>query len=78
MSVSECLWSLQKSGRRISFLLTALEASRFELKLIWSKEPIQSVRVFPNRDDAMAEAQRQLRTYVIQGWSVQSILQSEA
>ena len=77
MSVSECLWSLQKSGRRISFLLTELEASRFELTLVWSKEPIQSVQMFQNRQDAMAEAQRQLRTYVIQGWS-QSILQSEA
>jgi hypothetical protein len=71
MSLTELLWRLQKAGRQIAFLLTELETGRFELKLVWSNEPLQSVRVFPSRAEAMAEAQRQLQNCVIQGWAAQ-------
>jgi len=70
ISLTQQLWNLQKAGRQISFLLTDLETGGFELKLAWSNEPLRSVQVFQSREDALAEAERQLRNCMIQGWAV--------
>jgi hypothetical protein len=70
LSTTEHLWSLQKEGRQISFLLTDLDSGAFELKLTWSDKPSRSVQIFSVREDAMAEARRQLRTYMTDGWAV--------
>lgn len=62
------LWSLQKQGRHISFLLTDLDGGDFELKLTWSDETSRSIHTFRTRAAAMAEAERQLRMWVANGW----------
>jgi len=62
------LWSLQKQGRQISFLLADLDGGDFELKLTWSDETSRSIHTFRTRAAAMAEAERQLRMWVANGW----------
>lgn len=62
------LWSLQKQGRQISFLLADLDRGDFELKLTWSDETSRSIHTFRTRAAAMAEAERQLRMWVANGW----------
>lgn len=66
--VTRHLWSLQKEGRHISFLLTDLEGGDFELKLTWFDETCRSIHTFRTRAAAMAEAERQLRMWVANGW----------
>jgi hypothetical protein len=70
--VTRHLWSLQKQGRHISFLLTDLDAGDFELNLTWFDETSRSIHTFRTRAAAMAEAERQLRMWVANGWEPRS------
>ncbi len=63
------LCSLQKEGRHIAFFLTELEGGGFELKLTRSDAPTRSVQLFRAREDAIVEAERQLRNYMAHGWA---------
>ena len=71
VSTTGHLWSLQKDRRQIAFLLTDLESGAFELKLVWSDKPSRSVEIFRVRQNAIVEAERQLKDYVAQGWTVE-------
>jgi hypothetical protein len=66
--VTRHLWSLQKQGSLISFLLTDLDGGEFELRLTWFDDTSRSVLTFRTRAAAMAEAERQLRMWVANGW----------
>ena len=61
------LWTLEKSGQRISFLLVD-HAVGFELQLAWSDGTNRSSHTFPTRSAAMGEAERQLRMWIANDW----------
>ena len=63
---------LEKGGQHIAFLLTDLEAGGFELKLMRSDMVAPSVEFFRSRQEAIAEANRQLQHYVADGWVLES------
>ena len=67
---AEVLWSLQKDGGQLSFILTKLESGGFELKLIRSDVKSRSVQLFRLREEAMAEAERELLRHVAGGWAI--------
>lgn len=71
VSDAACL-SLQKEGHQISFLLTDMESGGFELKLMRSDAVTWSIQSFRDREDAMAEAKRQVRNDVAHGWAIDS------
>ena len=66
----EQLWTLHKGGRSVSLLLTDLESGGFELSVTRSDAVTRSVQLFRVREDAMAEAARQVTNYVAHGWAI--------
>lgn len=52
----------------VSFLLTDLAGGDFDLTVAWFAETSRSIDTFPTRAAAMAEAERQLRMWVANGW----------
>ena len=67
---TEFFCSLQKGGRQISFLITDLEGGGFELQLMRSDAATLSVRLFDVREQAVADAQRELASYLAHGWVI--------
>lgn len=63
---------LEKDGRHIAFLLKDLEGGDFELKLVRSDVVTPSVGLFRIRQEAIAEANRQLQHYIADGWALES------
>jgi hypothetical protein len=72
MSRARQICRLEKGGRHVAFLLTDLEAGGFELKLMRSDAVTPSVELFRIRQEAIAEANRQLQHYVADGWVLES------
>ncbi len=64
------LWTLHKGGRSVSLLLTDLESGGFELSVTRSDAVTRSVQLFRVREDAMAEAGRQVTNFVAHGWAI--------
>ena len=61
ISRTQHICRLEKDGRHISFLLTDLDGGGFELKLTPSDAVTREVQLFRVREDAMANAQRQVK-----------------
>ena len=63
---------LEKDGRYIAFLLKDLQGGSFELKLMRSDIVTPSVGLFRIREEALAEANRQLQHYIADGWMLET------